>query len=757
MATTLAPDAYGAPDSGAPADGPDPSYFIPIRAEPDQPDDDDGRRIELVMGRWHGQDDARLAFERTVEEHVRMLAGQHYHVWSQEAGKFVDITQYLSDAEKRWREFPRANLLLFWFMLTHARMTERAPILSFLPASADQSDAKLAEVMDPIFKTLWYEIGMPETHVDVMAWVIVGMEGYLKTRVDTTQGPDLALPPEIEEAVQMAGSEEELSEIEAMVRQLAGQRQGKIVTDVLSPLECRGEWGPKRWHEKYWHIQKSYLLPEEVWQRYGVQCKPDSNGSDMGGTAGYLQRLLFNSGYYGAADGRDGGTQVRMNRGGPRDGYVCVYEMWERPCAYSPETEESAGGRLLVTTATKVLSDSVRPYRLKYTSPIRKFGFAKAPGRSGGHSSPMETLVPLQRQYNKCWQQILQHRALCTNPALEVDTGSGIDTDEIVSRPGAIWPVLRRPGVPEPIRYVSPPNLSSDVWKTLEMIERVMLMIGNVQGATGEAPTADPSGELIEQLRFNSDRYIGPTMQATVIEYGRWAEDVAAMLPTIWTAETAISYAGEDNISKTLTVLPEMFSGQINVRPVVESMLPEGRGEREAKIRSLYMVGAFGLPGGQDPAANNRLLELMNFPHLGRAMKPGGPTRSTAEMYVGKLLQGAPAQSLPILEQHNLAVLKGVTGEFMASPEFLREPPEVMQQFQLYWHLLDMHEIAQAAKQMQRQAQAQEAALALSAPAIKAQQQLANPEPGAGGKAPGDTSQPKTADGAPGEPTGRAA
>lgn len=748
-----------APDNGAEMEQqqqPNPDYFVPIRQAPDAKDDNDGRRVELVKNRWHSQDDVRLSFERTVEEHVRMLAGQHYHVWSQEAGKFVDITQYLSDAEKRWREFPRANLLLFWFMLTHARMTERAPILSFLPASADQSDAKLAEVMDPIFKTLWFETGMPEAHVDVMSWVIVGMEGYLKTRVDTSQGPDLVIPPELEEAIRMAGTVEELSELEAIVHQLAGQRQGRLVADVLSPLECRGEWGPKRWHEKYWHTQKSFLTAEEVWQRYQMDVKPDTDSGSISG-GGYLQRLLFNAGYYGATDGRDGGGQVRLSRGSPRDGYVTVYEMWERPCVYSPETEDSPGGRLLVTTETQVLSDSVRPYRLKYTSPIRKFGFARAPGRAGGHSSPMETLVPLQRQYNKCWQQILQHRALCTNPALEVDTASGIDTDAIVSRPGAVWPVLRRPGVPEPIRYVSPPALSNDVWKTLEMIERVFLMVGNVAGATGEAPTADPSGELVEQLRFNSDRFIGPTMQAAVIEYGRWAEDVAAILPTIWTTETAITYAGEDNISRTLTVLPEMFSGQINVRPVVESMLPEGRGEREGKILNLYNAGAFGAPGGVDPQASNRLLELMNFPHLGRAMKPGGPTRSTAEKYVGQLLQGAPAQALPILEQHDIAVMKGVTAQFMAAPEYGDVAPEIKQQFELFWQLLEMNEIAAAAKQMQKQAQAQEAMLALSAPTIAAQRQLTNPEPRASAKAPGDTSPPTTADGAPGEPTGLAA
>ena len=52
---------------------------------------------------------------------------------------------------------------------------------------------------------------------------------------------------------------------------------------------------------------------------------------------------------------------------------------------------------------------------------------------------------------------------------------------------------------------------------------------------------------------------------------------------------------------------------------------------QNAVVPSRVISTTFGAPGGVDPAANNKLLELMNFPHLGRAMKPGGSTRATAE------------------------------------------------------------------------------------------------------------------------------
>ena len=92
-----------------------------------------------------------------------------------------------------------------------------------------------------------------------------------------------------------------------------------------------------------------------------------------------------------------------------------------------------------------------------------------------------------------------------------------------------------------------------------------------------EAPTADASGELVEQVRVNADRPLTPLTQNMVMGEADVAMDVMAVLPTIWDEEKVLAYAGEDNVIRTITVLPEMFDGRVNVRPNLESAAAQSK------------------------------------------------------------------------------------------------------------------------------------------------------------------------------------
>jgi hypothetical protein len=325
----------------------------------------------------------------------------------------------------------------------------------------------------------------------------------------------------------------------------------------------------------------------------------------------------------------------------------------------------------------RVVWDSQRPFRLKSASPIREFRFVNMPGRPSG-TSPQEMLNPIQRAYNRGWAQLLEHRALMTNPIVELDANSGLESKDFVSRPGAVIPVHKRPGV-EAFRFISPPPISGDVWRIQQQLSDVLDHLGNIPGAQGSAPTVDASGQLVKELRFNSDRFIGPTTKRMVLEFARLIDDWIAILPVMWTQEKVLSYSGEDNVVRTMTVLPEMFSGgKVHVIGDIESMLPEGRGDRQSKVERLYGMGVFGPPGS--PGAVKTFLELSRFPHLSRTMRPGGVDRVTAEQFLGHLLQGLPATALPVFDWYDLEVHLGVLEDYLKSPEYLRQSPGVMAQ-----------------------------------------------------------------------------
>lgn len=741
------------------------------------------QRIKYVLDHWHSQDDLLRPRDRQLEENVRMIAGLQWSVYDKATGQFLDPTQWMTEAERKWRMRPVLNRILPWFILTHARLTENAPIVTFLPGP-DRADAILAETMDTVYKALWRELGMDDIHDRAMMWMIAGGRSYIQSRIDLTRGamrewrgwgevpvvgPDGPVTDAQGQPVTMPWEDVPFAADGSpqMVMTPDGPQQtgpahatpeGGIVMDVFSCAEVRGQWGPQPWHEKAWHMTKAYLTPSEVYDLTGVEAEPDVRG-DAARETGELQRLLFGAGYWGAAS-----SAAPMSERDAAEGYCEVYSLWERPklSARNPDLqpyvkgEGSAGGRLLMVTPKKVLRDGPRPADFKYTSPIRAFGFLRTPGRPH-ESTLLEALNPIQRAYNRGASQILEHRALCTNPIFLIDTASGLGNVKFTNQPGSGYEVLRRPGVAA-IEWIAPPALGADVWQGQAMLQQELAEIGSQQGPSqaGEQPTRDASGEMLKELRFDNDRFLGPTQKRNVVEYGRTVEDWMVLLPLVWDQQKIISYAGEDNVARTLAVLPDMLTGgKVNVVPDMESMLPEGRGERQARIYRMYMDGMFGLPGS--PEALKRFFELARFPHLSRTAKPGGVDAVMAAQFLGMIVQGATLEQIPYFDWYDCTIHKGVFEDFMKGPEYLRLDPEVQNQMRLVWMRYQIAEQQKLLAAAQQQAMVQGIVAGPGGPGGPARG--GKPQPGSAKDAEADADQRRVGPDDPSRhaPEGRAA
>ena len=659
-----------------------------------------------------------------------MLAGQHWAVYNPWLQKFLDVTQWMTDDERRWRQRPVINRVLYWYILTHARLTENPPILTFQPSSGDRFDAELAEVADVLFKTKWRETQMNEVIDRLMAWMIPGGRAHLMTVVDPRKGPlksargpamltllgpdGMPIPDEMGQPIErmvpnvpfapdpntgdFMPQAQLTTEGPVNFGDAFTEHEGDIRVDVLSCLEVRGQWGPAPWHEKSWHMVRSFLTPDEIWELFAIHCEPDQkvDGPD---DPGYLSRLLFGTGFFGAASAKPGSEFATSP---VHESFCEVFSLWQRPCSYPgmEETDEKPGGRLLITTASKVLRDSQRPFRFASASPIRTFDFVKVMGRPSG-TSPQEMLNPINRAINRQASQILEHSNLVSNPIMLVDQGSGLSNVEITNKPGARYEVTRRPGI-APVEFIPPPPLGRDVYNAQKIMLEELEKLGNVEGAEGEPPTTDPSGKLIKELRYNSDRFLGSTARRIVEELARMADDWIVIFGRIYSEERVIEYAGEDSIPRTVSVYPELFkTGKVNVVADVESMLPESRSERIGRVNQMYQLGAFGPPG--DPRAVAKWLEMARFPHLARTAWPGGVHVVTARQENGKLVRGEPAQSIPVFQWYDHNVHMMVHEEFMAAPEYLRLDPMIQEQFVA--HRM-MHQQALAAQQLEALKQA---------------------------------------------------
>lgn len=712
----------------------------PLRADPFTKDAQDGLRAQYNLRQWRGQDHALRRRDRQVEENIRILAGQQWTVWNPWLQKFMDVSEWMTDDERRWRQRPVVNRILYWYILTHARLTENPPIFTFQPSNPDRISANLAEVMDTVWKSKWREIGMTEVIDRMVAWMIPGGRAYLQSTLDAQAGPLREMRGDGQVPVMQPGEDGSWQPVmgpdnqpaQAMVKGKVGFKrtqdgsdaypvshvtpngqlidtqkpdsfpEGDINTDVLAAPQVRGEWGPTPWHKKRWHMVRSWLTPEEIWEMYGVEEVGETPSVSVATSdPGFLQRMFFGSGYFGAAADKPGSEWATMPT---REAFVEVYTRWERPGGFpgTARGDNEPGGRLLVTTKTQVLRDGTRPADFRYTSPIRVFDFINVPGRPSG-TSPQEMLNPLQRSYNRFYAQIFENATLHANPIGIIDQQSGLGQVEMTNKPGERFTVRRRQGVPA-FEYVQPPSLGRDVYKAQELLKADFQDLGHIEGAEGRAPTDDPSGKLVRELRFNSDRFLGPTARRMVEELGRMAEDWIELLKVCWDEEKLVAYAGDDTVTRTITVYPEMFKkGTVHVVADVESMLPQSRDERQNMIMQLYQAGVWGPPG--TPGANQKLLELGRFPHLGRTAWPAGVHVTTAQQENGKLLRGTPASQIPVYEWYDDATHIAVIESFMAAPEFVGLDPKVQAQFALH---RQTHKLAQQAKAMKMAVQGQE-------------------------------------------------
>lgn len=685
-----------------------PRFLVPMRPSPLAADAQDPARLNFNRAGWAFFDDLVRQQNRQIEENVRMLAGQHHSMYHPAFGKWLDVTEWMSAEERQYRARPVFNRLLAWFIITHARATENTPILTFVPGP-DRADAELAELMDTAFKTVWFEANMEDVHDRLMGWVIAAGRGHLESRIDPNGG---AVRPWVGEdmvpvvdpngqpvndgdggqAQQMADGVRFGQQGQPLSQwRLTGPGTGELVhsgqaysepigtvkVDVLAPMQVRGSWGPEPWYQKRVHYIRKYLTPEQVYEHFGVEVEPDIRGGDVA-DVGELERLLYGTGFYGAVTGLPEMQQQTTNT----DGYVEITERWEAPCNYGglERTEQSAGGRWTVTSRSRVIRDGVRPVAFPYTSNLNTFEFIRLPGRPGG-TTPQEALNPIQRSINDRHGRIQEHVNLNTNPKAVIDASAGLLAKKFTNKPGENYVLQRRPGVPA-IEFIAPPGLGPDVYKSLMILREEFQEIGFTAGMN-EPGTPGDSGEKVKEVRFNTDRFLGPTMRRTAGEYGRLAENWQVMFPLIWNLETVIHYAGDDNIARTITVYPDMFkAGKCNARPDVESMLPEGRGEKQEKAAWAYSNGLFG-PPGEGPAVA-KFWEMAHMPHLTRFAKPGGIDVTTAEQENGRLLQQTPAAEIPVFDWYDDAVHLSIHERFMKSPEFLKQDPAVQDQFVLH-------------------------------------------------------------------------
>ena len=620
-----------------------PREYPPIGGDPQ-------KIVDLVTReRWTRLDGSWEIPKRQVLENFRMLEGKHWYVYEQSTGRYIDVVPYFSPDDRLWRQRPTFPFLSDWHTLTVAKLTENRPKLAFLPSTPDESDADLAEIMDPIYDYLWTVTHM-DYHVDELCdmvavagsaiiksiwnpmlgelWEARGPAPYVVLDDQGRPVPDAGGQPMVKFAenapMQFTPEGQPVPMIESTpgggfseVGAPVMMRSGEIDVSVLNPMQVRYSLAKLPFHKQPWYVERSMYTVDEVRERWGYELEPEKDQhADLDIVGGNLL-------------GRGFGGPIQSSVGGRADhDMIVIYQMWEQPRPDAPD------GRHAVTTRSKLLVDGPNPYHPTFR-PYQRADFIFRSNRMIG-KSPIEDMSPLVRVYNRMMAQRLESTNRNANPITLVDA-SQISAEEFTNRPAQVYSITRRTdGVP-PVETLESPDLPVSHLEAMRELELKIRQTGSFQeGSQASVSDTASSGEHQKELRARDDRYLSKPAKSVIDALARAGHQWQKLLRIGWPEKRIIAVVGDDQVATYLRVKKDMFMGNVHVKGVAESMLPESRAERQQRL-DWWLE--------QQVISPEQYFDLFNHPHLARAAHPGGVDKEMAS-FENKLLMGG---QLPIL------------------------------------------------------------------------------------------------------------
>jgi hypothetical protein len=113
--------------------------------------------------------------------------------------------------------------------------------------------------------------------------------------------------------------------------------------------------------------------------------------------------------------------------------------------------------------------------------------------------SEIRNIINNQKLLNKMVELPTTNAFLTSNPIALVAMNSGIDENKFQAKPGQVWKVK---DVNNSVRWLEPPQLSSDIYRMMDTLVGFMERIGGVYDAnTGETPGSVTAAAAIQMLQ----------------------------------------------------------------------------------------------------------------------------------------------------------------------------------------------------------------------------------------------------------------
>jgi hypothetical protein len=325
--------------------------------------------------------------------------------------------------------------------------------------------------------------------------------------------------------------------------------------------------------------------PEQVYDKYGIECKPDAVVD--GAT---LEQRLFSA------------LGIKNNAG--QQNLTMVKEIWIQPCKNYPD-----GGLLVIADKKIVYAYSSKPEssELDENTPVVgtmpfvtraysevdfPFEHEQLPFHKIDHiptgrfyaDSVVTDLIPLQKEYNRSRSQVLESKNLTAKPQMAYIKGS-IDPSKVNAQPGLMIGV--QPGFEAP-KYLVAPEIPGYVIQEFDRIQRDMDDISNqFEVAKGRTPPGVEAASAIAYLQEENDDVLHNTIASIEAATEGIGQQTLSLIQQFWSAKKIEDIVSKNNQMEAALFKVSNLKDNVDFRIEAQSMAPRSRAARQAFIVDL--------------------------------------------------------------------------------------------------------------------------------------------------------------------------
>lgn len=286
--------------------------------------------------------------------------------------------------------------------------------------------------------------------------------------------------------------------------------------------------------------------------------------------------------------------------------YVTVKELFTAPCGKYPK------GRYVVVAGENLLkqtgelpygfSDLANPY------PCEEFADLEMAGQFWPPTM-VEQTIGIQKEYNLLRSKIAEQVKMMAHPKVIVPVQCQWPEGAWTGKPGEVIRIILPPGAQGP-QVITPANIASDVWRTLELIKKEFDDITSIYPASQGASGGETSGFQVNLLQEAADSIHAPDIRLHELAFEQFYFKVRRMMKRGYTIPRMISIAGRNFAPEVYEFSQKNIDEQATVKITAGSGLSSSPAIKNKQILELMSSGILGDPAS--PETQRKVLSILD-------------------------------------------------------------------------------------------------------------------------------------------------